>query len=379
MAILEGGFPHKAAAQQWLSLFLQAASGFLESVSQLFLRKSAEVSPHSTKAHQTVNRFEDITRSSKQKHELKRLQQNQSELVQSSAFAQQRLDGLERMLRDENLRHTAVLYYQLNNLWNFCHHELADHRKQLIRMYEKRERDKMLEKYKKVQENESKTAANHFSQLDDSRQALQTRKRRLAKEIKTKKKQFWAYFSRKKLESELKEIKYELAPIEKELVDNKIIRVRLDAKQAPKLKGLSLDCRRAINQHLVAYAQFYFVHFSGNNTSVLARSTRTRCPAEFNFGTRDKCQKMELLINDRINKLDKLPGFKKIVHQQAKRVTSQVKYSSNSDSIPAIQSLTFALSKGTFEPDQSASRAVEPLFTNVVKDGYWDIDRLLLP
>jgi hypothetical protein len=246
-------------------------------------------------------------------------------------------------------------------------------------MYEKRERDKMLEKYKKAQEKESKSAANHFSQLDDSRQALQTRKRRLAKEIKAKQKQFWTYFSRKNLEIELKEIKHELAPIEKELVDNKITRVRLDAKQAPKLKGLSLDCRRAINQHLVAYAQFYFVHFSGNNVTGLAKSTRERCPAEFDFGTREKCQKMEQLINDRINKLDRYPEFKKVVHRQAKRVTSQVKYSSNNDSVPAIQSLTFELSKRTFEPNASANPAVKPLFTNVVKDGYWDIDKLLLP
>jgi hypothetical protein len=349
----------------------------LASISRLFLRKSAEVPQRSSKDSQTINRFEDVARSSKQKHQLKRLQKDQSDLVQSTAFARQRLDDLERMLRNDNLRHTAVLYYQLNNLWSICHLQLVDHKRQLIKVYEKRERNKMLEKYKKVQEHESQSAANHFSQLDNSRQALQTRKRRLAKKIKTKK-EFWTYFSRKKLENELKEIKIELAPIEKELVDNKIIRVRLEAKQAPKLKGLSLDCKRAINQHLIAYAQFYFVYFSGNNVTGLAKSTCNRGPAEFNFGTREKCQKMELLINDKINKLDKLPGFKKAVHRQARIVAAQVKYLSDDESVPAIQSLTFALSKGTFEPDPSASPTVKPVFTNVVKDGYWDIDKLLL-
>jgi len=377
VAILEGEFPHKAAAQHWVSLFLEAVSGSLASISRLFLRRSAEVPQRSGKATQTINRFEDVTRSSKQKHQLKRLQKDQSDLVQSCAIARQRLDSLERMLRDDNLRHTAVLYYQLNNLWSFCHLQLVVHKKQLIRIYEKRERNKMLEKYKKVQEHESQSAANHFYELDNSRQALQTRKRRLAKKIKAKK-QFWTYFSRKKLENELKEIKIELAPIEKELVDNKIIRVRLDAKQAPKLKGLNLDCRRAINHHLIAYAQFYFVHFSGNNVTGLAKSTCNRGPTEFNFGTRDKCQKMELLINDRLKKLEKLPGFKKAVQRQAKIVASQVKYPSDKESVPAIQSLTFALSKGTFEPGPSANQAVKPVFTNVVKDGYWDIDKLLL-
>jgi len=235
----------------------------------------------------------------------------------------------------------------------------------------------MLEQYKKVQEHESQSAANHFSELDDSRQVLQTRKRRLAKKIKAKK-EFWTYFSRKKLENELKEIKIELAPIEKELVDNKIIRVRLDAKQAPKLKGLNVDCRRAINHHLIAYAQFYFVYFSGNNVTGRAKSTCNRGPTEFNFGTREKCQKMERLINDKIDKLENLPGFKKAVHRQARLVASQVKYSSDSDSVPAIQSLTFALSKGAFEPDPSAKPTVKPVFTNVVKDGYWEIDKLLL-
>jgi len=110
VAILEGGFPHKAVAQQWVSIFLEAASGALASISQLFLRKSAEVAPHSGMAGQTVNSFEDVTRSSRQKHELKRLQKNQSELVQSNAYSQQRLDGLEAMLRDDELRHTVVLY-----------------------------------------------------------------------------------------------------------------------------------------------------------------------------------------------------------------------------------------------------------------------------
>lgn len=377
LAILEGDFPHKAALQHWMSLFLDAVSGSLASISRLFLRRSAEVQKRSGNAGHTLNRIEDVTRSSKQKHQLKRLQQDQSDLVQASAIARQRLDSLEKMLRDVNLRHTAVLYYQLNNLWSFCHLQLVVHKKQLIRMYEKRERNKMLEQYKKVQEHESQSAANHFSELDDSRQALQTRKRRLAKKIKAKK-EFWTYFSRKKLENELKEIKIELAPIEKELVDNRIIRVRIDAKQAPKLKRLNLDCRRAINQHLIAYAQFYFVYFSGNNVTGLAKSTCNRGPTEFNFGTRKKCQKMELLINDRINKLENFPGFKKAVHRQARVVASQVKYSSDNDSIPAIQSLTFTLSKSTFEPGPSAKPAVKPVFTNVVKDGYWEVDKLLL-
>lgn len=377
VAILEEEFPHKAGLQSWVAIFPERISEYLVLISRFLSRVPVEL-PHATDNQSPKSdEYTGTTLSSPYKRQLERLQKDHSDLIQSSSRASRRLDGLEHMLRDDELRHTALLYYQLNNLWTFCHRQLAIHKKQLIRLFEEEERIKLLEEYKVQQEKESQTVAQQFSQLDKSRQQLEFKKRTLIQKINARK-QFWYFFVRKVLKRELDKIKMEIAPIEKGLIANKIDRVRLEVKQAPKLKGLSLDGRRAVNNHLIAYAQFYFVYFSQNNLATLALSARDSSPGDLFFGTHEKCQKLELSINDKKDEINKISGFKKAVARQARRVASQARYESVGVAVPATYSLGFALRTRTFEPDQLEDSETEAELTNVVKDSYWDIDQLFL-
>lgn len=380
-------YPQAAGTQHWVALLFQKISEYQASLSRLIFRNPV-TRPQSSKSHasrpQPANkisagqrRITSKTLPATQEQKLKRLQKEYSALLHSSSAASQKLKDLENMLRHNRLRHSALLYYQLINLWSFCHQQLEIHKKQLTRLQVEKETNKLLEEYRLRQKQESQTNENRCTGLEKTRQQLNSKKRSIKQDINSKI-HFWQFLARKDLANELKNTKLEIVQMEKELAEIRIVRTRLEASEPPKLKRLSIDGKRAVNNHLIAYAQFYFASFLKNKVSHLTLSARDKPPMELNFGAPDKCQKLEQLINDKKEKIKTSSGLNRAVGPQAKVIASQGVYADDTKTVPAISSLDFRISTSTFEPGQPANPKADSAMINVVQENYWDIDQLFL-
>lgn len=300
-----------------------------------------------------------------------------AKLLHRNTQAEARLNKLERMLSHEELRYSVMLYYQFDSLWNFCHQMLAMQLKNLAVEFEGRERDKMLHGYREQQEKDSKTVGDRVSRLEKERKLLKSQRNSLMQEMSAKK-QIWHYFSRKELTRQLEELSEDLEPIERELSKGQNARDKIHSAQAPKLKGVSVITKRAINNHLIAYAQFYYVYFSVGDISSIAKSIRKKSPSEVNFGSSGKCQKFEQLIREKKAKLKGIKGLRKIIAPQTKRIMSQSKYANNEEALPRVNSVACMLSMNNFVKNNADKQNSGKGVVNVVQDNYWDINKLLV-
>lgn len=311
------------------------------------------------------------------KTQVKQLKVAYARLQRRSAQTEARLHKLEKMLSSEELRHSVLLYYQLESLWTFCHKMLAMHLKKLVLEFEGRERDKMLGGYRAQQEKDSKKVSDRVARLEKERKSLNSQKHSLLQEINTKK-QIWHFFSRRELTARLEELKTELEPIDNELAKGQQAQDKLHSAQPPKLGGISLLTKRVINNHLIAYAQFYYAYFSIHDISKLMKSIRNRSPSECNFGSLERCQRIEQIIREKKIRLKANKDLRKVIARQAKRVMSQSRYTSNQEAMPRVNSLAFMLSMNNFVDNKPDNNDRGKGVVNIVQDNYWDVNKLLL-
>lgn len=363
--------------QRWVALALDILSRGVDRVSQLIPQKNK---PQGTKTKSVTASKSAAARSGdspRDRLQLEQLKRAYAKLQQSSSESVTRLKSLEKMLSNEDLRHSVTLYYQLDSLWVFCHQLLVSHQKNLIQEFESTERDKLLDGYRAHQEKESKSVSDRIKRLEKTRKHLDLDKRKLMQEISTKK-QLWHFFSRKELNLKLEEIRNELAPIEDELNKGKSDQNKLHSAQAPKLNGLNLVTKRAINNHLIAFAQFYYAYFSAGDISKLVRKVRKKSPADFNFGSVEKCQKLEQFLREKKIRVRALKRLRKTIAPQAKRIMAQTKYTNDKEAIPEVNSAGAMLSMDNFLDKKGENRKEKTEMINVVKDNYWDLNKLLI-
>lgn len=369
-------------AQRWMTPVRERISTGISSISQ-FVPQKARPKGAKKKTPASAN-YGDIkpgdvksSGSPKGKPQLENIKKAYIQLQQTSSESAARLKSLEKMLSDEGLRHSVTLYYQLDSVWTFCHQLLVSHQKNLIREFEGKERDKMLDGYRNQQEKESRSVTDRISRLEKERKYLDADKRALIQELNAKK-QIWHFFSRKALSIKLEELNKELAPIVKELHRGKNDQDNLHSTQPPKLKGLNVVTKRAINNHLIAYAQFYYSYLSANDISKLIRMVRKKSPADFNFGTYDKCRKLEQFVQEKKARMQGLKGLRKTIAPQAKRIMVQTKYKNENEAIPQISSVGFMLSINNFVDKKTENQETKSGMVNVVQDNYWDLNKLLI-
>lgn len=362
-------------AQRFLALLLQTGSrtyrqliGTISSKTGLKVgSKAKKIADESTVGDSNTTPAQQLV---KVKKAYARLQQTSSE---SSA----RLQQLERMLINEESRHGAILYYELKAVWNFCHQLLVHNQKQLVKEFESRERDNLLSGYKTTQEKESKDIDRKLERLDGDRRALDEQRREVIKKIGASK-QIWHFFTRRKLSGELEEIKKELQSLDQTLHDVKNEQSGLMTNLPPKMKGLSVEARRAVNCHLIAFAQFYYVFLATADINKMVRAARKKFVTEINFGAADRCKKMEQLIAEKKARLKAMKGLRKSMNRQVKRIVAQAKFKTNQQAIPEVSSLDFLLSASNFSENPSADSGKNSGIINVIQDNLWDINKLLI-
>lgn len=308
--------------------------------------------------------------------ELERLKTEHAALVEKHARYAERLDGLEAMLADPQRGQNAVIYYRLDTLWKRCRALLEQRRAELIEKFETLEKQKLLETFKANAVEQQRQLEKKFEQLDSIYQEMAGNLRALQEQLRRSNK-LWHYFRRRKLAEEIAAAEAQVAPVVAQRDECLAELERVRDREPPAFKGLSVLAKREINLQLIALAQYLYIHFSENDLSALARATQEKHPGESNYGTPQECLAMEKPIREALAKLKADEKRADKLKRRADFLRQSVSYAGNADTVPEVHTLNrIALALGVTSQSLDAVRG--DILVNVVEQGYWNVDELLL-
>lgn len=308
--------------------------------------------------------------------ELEKLKSDHATLVTSHAWASERLSGLEAMLADPERGQNAIIYFRLDALWKHCRQLLEARRNELAAKFETLEKQKLLESFKANAVELQRQLERKFEQYDSIYQEMAENLKGLQERLRRSGK-LWHYFRRKKLLVEIAEAEAQVSPVVSQRDECLAELERVRDREPPAFKGLSVAARREINLQLVAMAQYLYIHFSPNDLASLARSTQLKHPGETNFGTPQDCLAMEKPIRDAISALQKDEKRGERLKRRADYLRQNVQFAGNADCVPEVHAfnrITLALGGS----GQAIDTVRGDLLVNVLEQGYWNLDELLL-
>jgi len=308
--------------------------------------------------------------------ELEKLKSEHSELVTSHQYCSERLNGLETMLADPQSSQNAVIYYYLSGLWQHCRNILEQRRADLVAKFEQLEKQKLLDSFKASAVELQKQLERKFEQYDSIYQEMAENLKSLQEQLRRSDK-LWHHFRRKKLVVEIAEAEAQVAPVVSQRDECLAELERVRDREPPAFKELSVAAKREINLQLIALAQYLYIHFSENDLAMLARTTQEKHPGESRYGTSQECLAMERPIRDALAKLKVDDKRADRLKRRADYLRQTLKFSGNTDTIPepdGLGRITLAISTGS----QSIESIRGDLLVNVLEQGYWNLDELML-
>lgn len=286
-----------------------------------------------------------------------------------------KLAGLDKAMLDPVKAQSVLVHYGLQGVWRTCERQLAAAARELRLKYEQQEREKLLGEYKAQLESEIKSIDERMGQVGSIRDEMLARKKDLEEQYRTAK-GFWNYFKRKKLRAELDEIRSNLEPLISRYAEHL---KQIDAvrdREPPKYEGLSISARRLINLTLIAYAQYFYLHFSVDDISLMAHTSHAKLPHEVNFGNVQTCLNLQASIHKAVIGLagDKARGER--IMNRVGLLQASVKYEGSDDTIPESTSVGYISKAGT--GDSSTGGLDDRIVANVLELDSWGVQVLLL-
>jgi hypothetical protein len=315
------------------------------------------------------------------KRELKQLQRERGDLLEKLREqeavilrSKEQLDGLERLLTNPLAAANAMVYFQLRHLWRIASQRLEQFSAELHAQRERRER-------KVLQGAALAKRGRRIEAIDEKRDGLQTRQRDLARDMEALQRQIkdlnplFRFFRGPSLRRRLTGLESGAAALRERIADLEDLRQKIQSEPLPEPEGLNLESRRLINAALIALAQHLVVHFSEHDLASLARTATQRPVADMKFGDRRDCDRMVERIRERIDDLRQQKNLAAQVKSRADQLLAQLSYQKDTDSVPAMDSVSvIALSLGQPGSDIAPRRASDaPLRINVLRDEYWDL------
>lgn len=308
--------------------------------------------------------------------ELEKLKSDHSALVTSHTWAAERLNGLETLLADPERGQNAVIYYRLDALWKHCRHLLEARRDELAAKFETLEKQKLRDSFKANAVELQRQLEREFEQYDSIYQEMADNLKNLQEQLRRSDK-LWHYFRRKKLVVDIAEAEAQVSPVVSQRDECLAELERVRDREPPPFKGLSVAAKREINLQLVAMAQYLYIHFSQNDLAALARTTQLKHPGETSFGSPQECLAMEKPIRDSIVALKNDEKRGERLKRRADHLRQNVQFAGNADSVPEVHVLSrITLALGGSSQAMDAVRG--DLLVNVLEQGYWNLDELML-
>jgi predicted nucleic acid-binding Zn-ribbon protein len=308
--------------------------------------------------------------------ELENLREAHAQLTERYEHGRARLEGLERMLADPARAQNAIIYYRLGSLWNHCRELLERRRAELTEKFEQLEKQKALETFKAQAVEQQRQLEQKFSQLDSLYQEMADNLKALHGQLRNSGK-LWHYFRRKRLQRDVEIAEEQVAPVvaERDVCLAELERVR--DREPPPYKGLSVQAKREVNIQLLALAQYLYIHFSENDFSAMALATREKQPGDSTYGTSQECLAMEKPLREAMSRLRSDDKRNEKLKRRADYLRQTIRFSGNADAVPESQSIARIVLALT-SSNQTLDAVRGDVAVNVLEQGYWEVDKLLL-
>lgn len=315
------------------------------------------------------------------KKELSRLQDERHKLLEQLRDHQatctrydEQLLQLEEFLGGPDTGPHALVYFQLRSLWRASSAKVARFAQQLHQQQADREQRRQQLEFDRTRRLQLADFDQHIAAARSRADTLEAQLK--LQEVKLEKMRgFWNYSRRRRLAEQIAAEREQWDLALTEVTDLSDDRATLEAKGPPAFEGISIDGRRVVNTAVIAYAQQLVATLSPGGLAVLAKETTTKRVFEVEYGSREACSGLMLLLREALaavkNEKDDLSGLK----ERTDTLRAAAAYRSDADTVPLTDSIgTLPVPPAPVSGLETGNKAG----VNVLVDDYWDLYQALL-
>jgi hypothetical protein len=275
---------------------------------------------------------------------------------------QEQLDELEQYLGRPDEGYKCLAYFQLRAVWRGASGRLEKFAGELARQQKDRERKAQLEQFERTKRSRTTDVERELAEarvLADQLQAEQ----KLARQRLASLRGFWNYFRRRQLAEEIEARALRIESSLTQVTDLSDRMHELESQPAPRLEGISVDGRRAINLAVIAYAEGLCERLAPNGLADAARQTTLRRVYDTIYGSREDCLALMQTATRALAELERLHDDLADIKARTDRLRRTAAYKGPEDTVPTPDSI------------EQPGAAGPP---NVLLDEYWDIYKVLV-
>jgi len=270
---------------------------------------------------------------------------------------EEQLASLEQYLGRPDEGYKCLAYFQLCAVWRAAARRLEQFSAELARQQKDRERKQQIaefERHRGARLAEVDRELSEANVLADQLQAEQ----RLAEERLAALRGFWNHFGRRRLRETVDARRHRIDAAVAQVTELTERRGGIESEPPPLYEGLSVEGRRAVNLAVIAYAEYLKDLLAADGLAEHVRQTTQRRVYDTGYGTREECLLLMQKSRRAMSDLERMQDDLADVKTRTDRLRRTARYGSESETIPAQDSL------------QSAAL--------VLAEDYWDVYRALL-
>ncbi len=282
----------------------------------------------------------------------------------ANARLQQQLEQLEALLGNPQRGLDALVHFGLKALWRGCREQLEKFSAELKRELQDAQRKQQLAEFQHDRAERLKVADERLRQATEVADAERERLRQRVERM-TQLKQFWHYFKRRTLATEIVDQQQRCAVAERQLADMQVSHRTIEKEPWPEFPGLTIEGRRLVNLAVIAYAQHLFAKLAVSSLAMDARLANNRSVESAKYGSLDACLARIREIAQALALVNAQDGLAAEFKKRGEKMTATATWRNASETVPQPASLPPAAAGGV--PDAS-----------VLVDDYWDLYKVLL-
>lgn len=324
--------------------------------------------------HLFKNRAELKKAYSELQDEIHRLRDRIKQQEGATARVQDMMLELEQRLARGDSGFTALVFYQLRDLWTTGRELIAQMVAELGSQQEDRERRLFLADFNRQQFEHRQRSQAELHRAESV--AADVREKLAGLSVsRVRASSWWHYFRRRELDRRIHAMNAELAGVTVTLDEARAAHAAVVAEPAPDFPGLSVDARRAINVAGIAYAELLCGRLGRTTLVQMAReATRRREPLD-QYGDSQACLALMRDIANARTQLQSRTQLAQDVRARSERIRAAAKYRSPIDTVPTEDSIAVVQDAALESALGAGGAEVVPA---VLRDDTWDIHGLLL-
>lgn len=260
----------------------------------------------------------------------------------ATARVREQLEQLEAFLGQPVSGLQCLVHYQLRDLWETGHNQIAGLVLELARAREERERKQFLadlnRKLFERQQGARAAAARAENAAADARMRLATVQSALAAA-----RRWWQYFRRRELLRQRGALETEAAATDYELQEARAGLIRIEEEGGARYPGLSLDARRMLNLTVLAAAQTLALRVTPHTLIERMLGAMSRAEPQMEGGPEAAMTAMQEIARVRVALTQNAEGLAADARRLADHLAANVQYRLPGETQPRAESLQLAL------------------------------------